>query len=131
MFVYATCITAVIGDDVNAICKKAQKELGIPIIPVDSEGFQGSKKAGYHAACDALFNHLIGTGDTSDIKPHSINILGDFNLAGEIWMIEEYYKKIGIDVVCRITVMVVLMTSENARSSSQCSTVLRIGCPPG
>lgn len=103
VFVYATCIVGVIGDDVKAVCKLAEAELGIPIIPVDSEGFKGSKKAGYHAACDALMNHLVGTGDISDIAPHSINILGDFNLAGEIWMIEDYYKKIGVDVVCRIT----------------------------
>lgn len=103
VFVYATCIVGVIGDDVKAVCKNAQADLGIPVIPVDSEGFKGSKKAGYHAACDALMNHLVGTGDTSDIQPHSINILGDFNLAGEIWMIEDDYKKIGIDVVCRIT----------------------------
>jgi nitrogenase molybdenum-cofactor synthesis protein NifE len=103
VFVYATCIVGVIGDDVKAICKKAQAELGIPVIPVDSEGFKGSKKAGYHAACDALMNHLVGTGDVSAIGPHSINILGDFNLAGEIWMIEDYYRRMGIETVCRIT----------------------------
>ncbi len=102
-FVYATCIVGVIGDDVKAVCKSAEAELGIPIIPVDSEGFKGSKKAGYHAACDALMNHLVGTGDISDVPKLSINILGDFNLAGEIWMIEEYYKKMGVEVVCRIT----------------------------
>jgi len=102
-FIYATCIAGVIGDDVKAVCKDAEAELGIPIIPVDSEGFKGSKKAGYHAACDALMNHLVGTGDTSDIPKLSINILGDFNLAGEIWMIEEYYRKMGIEVVARIT----------------------------
>jgi nitrogenase molybdenum-cofactor synthesis protein NifE len=103
VFVYATCIAGVIGDDVPAVCARAQAELGTPIIPVDSEGFKGSKKAGYHAACDALFDNLVGTGDTSEVKPHSINILGDFNLAGEIWMIEDYYRKIGVDVVGRIT----------------------------
>jgi nitrogenase molybdenum-cofactor synthesis protein NifE len=103
VFVYVTCIVGVIGDDVKAVCKLAEAELGIPVIPVDSEGFKGSKKAGYHAACDSLMNHLVGTGDISDVKPHSINILGDFNLAGEIWMIEDYYKKMGVDVVCRIT----------------------------
>ena len=102
VFVYATCITAVIGDDVNAVCGKAEKALNIPVIPVDSEGFKGSKKAGYHAACDALFDRLVGTADTAGIPPHSINILGDFNLAGEIWMIEEYYKKMGVEVICRI-----------------------------
>ncbi|MGE4489601.1 MAG: nitrogenase iron-molybdenum cofactor biosynthesis protein NifE [Kiritimatiellales bacterium] len=103
VFVYATCIAGVIGDDVKAVCKKAEAELGVPVIPVDSEGFKGSKKAGYHAACDALMDHLVGTGDVSDVPPVSINILGDFNLAGEIWMIEDYYKKMGVDVVCRIT----------------------------
>lgn len=102
-FVYATCISGVIGDDVTAICKKATQTHGIPVIPVDSEGFKGSKKAGYHAACKALFDHLVGTGDTTEISPHSINILGDFNLAGEIWEIEKYYKRMGVDVVCRIT----------------------------
>lgn len=102
-FIYATCIVGVIGDDVKAVCKSAQAELGVPIIPVDSEGFKGSKKAGYHAACDALMNHLVGTGDISEVPKLSINILGDFNLAGEIWMIEEYYKRMGVSVVCRIT----------------------------
>jgi nitrogenase molybdenum-cofactor synthesis protein NifE len=102
-FIYATCIVGVIGDDVKAVCKSAEAELGVPIIPVDSEGFKGSKKAGYHAACDALMDHLVGTGDVSDIPKLSINILGDFNLAGEIWMIEKYYNKMGIEVVCRIT----------------------------
>ena len=46
---------------------------------------------------------LAGTGDTSDISPVSVNILGDFNLAGEIWIIREYFEKMGIQVVANIT----------------------------
>ncbi|MEE4314419.1 MAG: nitrogenase component 1, partial [Desulfofustis sp.] len=46
---------------------------------------------------------LVGTGDCHDIKQHSINILGDFNLAGEIWTICDYYRRIGIEVVATIT----------------------------
>ncbi len=103
VFVYATCIAGVIGDDVSAVCRKAQAELGIPVIPVDSEGFKGTKKSGYHAACDALFEHLVGTGPTDGISKHSINVLGDFNLAGEIWTLEEYFRRIGVAVVCRVT----------------------------
>ena len=64
------------------------------MLPVHSEGFKGTKKDGYRAACDAL-SKLIGTGATEGISPHSINILGDFNLAGEIWMIREYYQPHG------------------------------------
>jgi nitrogenase molybdenum-cofactor synthesis protein NifE len=37
------------------------------------------------------------------VQGASINILGDFNLAGETWIIKEYYKTIGVEVVSCIT----------------------------
>ncbi|MGA3212836.1 MAG: nitrogenase iron-molybdenum cofactor biosynthesis protein NifE [Terriglobales bacterium] len=101
-FVYATCIVGIIGDDVEAVCKRVSREKGIPVLPVHSEGFKGTKKDGYKAACEALFQ-LIGTAPTDGISPISINILGDFNLAGEIWMIREYFRRIGVEVVSCIT----------------------------
>jgi nitrogenase molybdenum-cofactor synthesis protein NifE len=101
-FVYSTCIIGIIGDDVSAVCKKVSLETDIPVIPVHSEGFKGTKKDGYRAACDALLQ-LVGTGNTDGIKRPSINILGEFNLAGESWMIQEYYRKIGVDVVSVMT----------------------------
>ena len=39
------------------------------MLPVHSEGFKGTKKDGYRAACEALFQ-LIGTGSTEGISPH-------------------------------------------------------------
>jgi nitrogenase molybdenum-cofactor synthesis protein NifE len=101
-FVYSTCIVGIIGDDMEAVCKAVEEKTGIPVIPVKSEGFMGNKRAGYTAACNAMAR-LIGTGDTAGISPHSINILGDFNLAGEIWMIREYYERMGVEVVANIT----------------------------
>lgn len=101
-FVYSTCIVGIIGDDLEAICRKVEREKSIPVIPVQSEGFKGNKRAGYNAACKAMFR-LVGTGDTSGISPVSINILGDFNLAGEIWIIREYYERMGVEVVANIT----------------------------
>lgn len=101
-FVYSTCVIGIIGDDLEAICKKVAKEKGIAVIPVQSEGFKGNKRSGYQAACQAL-DRLIGTGSIDDISPYSINILGDFNLAGEIWIIREYFEKMGVRVVANIT----------------------------
>ncbi len=101
-FVYSTCIVGIIGDDLNAVCKRVALEKGIPVLPVQSEGFKGNKRDGYRAACNAMFQ-LVGTGDISNIPARSINILGDFNLAGEIWMIRELYNRIGINVVANIT----------------------------
>lgn len=101
-FVYSTCIVGVIGDDVQSVCRRVTKEKGIPVIPVQAEGFQGSKKDGYKIACEAMAT-LIGTDDSKEISPYSINILGDFNLAGELWILAEYYKRIGIGILASIT----------------------------
>lgn len=101
-FVYSTCIAGLIGDDVDAICRKLSRELGLPVIPVESPGFSGTKKDGYRAACDAVYK-LVGTGNTSGIGPHSINLLGEFNIAGETWVMKDYFQRIGVEVVSCIT----------------------------
>ncbi len=101
-FVYSTCIVGIIGDDLEAVCRRVSSEKGIPVIPVQSEGFKGNKREGYNAACKALF-HLVGTAETSGISQYSVNILGDFNLAGEIWIIRHYFRRMGIEVVANIT----------------------------
>lgn len=101
-FVYSTCIVGVIGDDVQSVCKRVTKEKNIPVIAVMAEGFQGSKKDGYKIACDAMAS-LIGTDDSKDVSSISINILGDFNLAGELWMLADYYKKMGVQILASIT----------------------------
>ena len=101
-FVYATCIVGLIGDDMNAICKRVSEEKGIPVLPVHSEGFKGTKKDGYKAACDAM-EKLVGTGSTQGIGPLSLNIMGEFNIAGEAWTIREYYERMGLQVVSVFT----------------------------
>jgi nitrogenase molybdenum-cofactor synthesis protein NifE len=101
-FVYATCIVGLIGDDIEAICRKVAAECGIPVVPVDSEGFKGTKKDGYKAACAALFR-LVGTSATERPLRTSINILGDFNIAGETWIIRDYYRRMGVDVIATVT----------------------------
>ena len=101
-FVYSTCLVGLIGDDVEAVCRRIEAEKGIPALAIHCEGFRGTKKDGYRAACDGLAR-LVGTGPIDDVRPQSINILGDFNLAGETWMVRDYYRRIGVDVVATLT----------------------------
>lgn len=102
-FVYCTCIVGIIGDDVEGVCKKVAAKVNIPVLPVHSEGFKGTKKDGYKAACDALFK-LIELNRTDKGKiPLSINILGEFNIGGETWIIKEYYRRMGIKTVAVMT----------------------------
>lgn len=100
IFVYATCIVGVIGDDVEAVCKSMSVKYNIRVIPVKSPGFSGNKSVGYKMACNAIMELISAHKST---KRKGINILGDFNLAGEIWIVKEYLKKMGINVISTIT----------------------------
>lgn len=102
IFVYATCIAGVIGDDVAAVCKAAEARHQIRAIPVQAPGFSGHKAVGYRLAGDAIMS-LIGSTPFPREKAHGINILGDFNLAGEMWIVKNYLAELGIDVVTGIT----------------------------
>jgi len=102
IFVYATCIVGVIGDDVRAVCKKAEESFGIRVIPVMSPGFAGHKPVGYRMACNAIME-LLSKAPKATKKTRSVNILGDFNLAGEMWIIKGYLEEMGIEVVAKIT----------------------------
>jgi len=101
-FVYATCIIGIIGDDIDSVCRRVSKEKGIPVLPVHSEGFKGTKKDGYKAACEALAQ-LVGTGSIETRGKYSLNIMGEFNIAGEAWTIKKYYEKMGLEVASIFT----------------------------
>ena len=99
VFVYSTCVVGIIGDDLDAVCKAAAEKYGVPVLPVQSCGFVGTKSIGYQTVCDVLFK-LIEPPTTKLLlrRRPVINYLGDFNLAGEAWIIRSYLQKIGIDV---------------------------------
>lgn len=100
IFVYATCVAGVIGDDIEAVCRYAEKKYSIRVIPVKSSGFAGNKSMGYKAACEALMNLM---GNAVPQKVEGVNFLGDFNLAGEMWIITNYLKEIGVKIVAKVT----------------------------
>jgi nitrogenase molybdenum-cofactor synthesis protein NifE len=101
IFVYATCIVGVIGDDIEAVCKTMAQKYQVHVIPVKSPGFSGNKSTGYKMACNAIMQLLRQYPAKKKIR--GINLLGDFNLAGEIWIIKNYLKELGIEVVSTFT----------------------------
>jgi nitrogenase molybdenum-cofactor synthesis protein NifE len=101
IFVYGTCIVGVIGDDIDNLCRRAEEKHGIRVIPVKASGFSGTKSQGYKLACDAIMTLILPHKDVPKVR--GINILGDFNLAGEMWIIKNYMKRLGIPVVSTAT----------------------------
>jgi nitrogenase molybdenum-cofactor synthesis protein NifE len=102
VFVYSTCIVGIIGDDLQAVCKEASRIHNIPVIAVHSEGFKGTKSDGYKAACNALMQ-LIGTREPEITSPYTMNILGDYNVAGDVWLVKPLFEKMGIQVITSMT----------------------------
>jgi len=103
IFVYSTCVSGVIGDDIVAVCRTAENKTGKWVIPVQSEGFRSfNKSLGHQLACDVILRHIIGRGD-AEVRENSVNLVGEFNVAGDLWEIKGLLEKMGIHVVSSIT----------------------------
>ncbi|MEC4894968.1 MAG: nitrogenase iron-molybdenum cofactor biosynthesis protein NifE [Oscillatoria sp. PMC 1051.18] len=103
VFVYLTCVTALIGDDLDAVCQAATKKFGTPVIPVNSPGFAGTKNMGNRMAGEALLDHVVGTIEPEYTTPYDINLIGEYNIAGELWGVLPLFEKLGIRVLAKIT----------------------------
>ena len=103
VFVYQTCVPAMIGDDIEAVCKAAQKKFGKPIIPINVPGFVGSKNLGNKLAGEALLDYVIGTEEPEFTTPYDINIIGEYNLSGELWQVKPLLDELGIRILATIS----------------------------
>lgn len=103
IFVYSTCVTALIGDDLDAVCTAATQKVGTPVIPVHAPGFVGSKNLGNRLAGEALLDHVIGSAEPPETTPYDINLLGEYNVAGELWNVLPLLERVGIRVLAKVT----------------------------
>ena len=99
IFVYATCVTAMTGDDVEAVCTAAQEKVSIPVIPVNTPGFIGDKNIGNRLAGEILFKHVIGTAEPEYTTDYDINLIGEYNIAGDLWGMLPLFDRLGIRVL--------------------------------
>ncbi len=99
IFVYATCVTAMTGDDVEAVCKAAQPKAGMPVIPINTPGFIGDKNIGNRLAGEIMFTHVIGTAEPPELGEYPINLIGEYNIAGDLWGMLPLFDRLGIQIL--------------------------------
>jgi nitrogenase molybdenum-cofactor synthesis protein NifE len=99
IFVYSTCVTAMVGDDIDMTCSLGSEKHGVPVVPVHAPGFVGGKNLGSRIAGEAVLEHLIGTKEPEYTTPYDINLIGDYNVTGDMWQYLPIFKKIGIRVL--------------------------------
>ena len=103
VFVYQTCVTALIGDDIEAVCQRASEKFGKPVIPVNAPGFAGPKNLGNKLGAEALLDHVVGTVEPEFTTPYDINIIGEYNLSGELWQVKPLLDALGVRVLSCIS----------------------------
>ena len=98
--VFSTCPVGLIGDDVHSVARQMKQELGINVFGFSCEGYRGvSQSAGHHIANNALFKNVIGLDDTTGPEKFKINLLGEYNIGGDGFVIEELLARCGIKLV--------------------------------
>jgi nitrogenase molybdenum-cofactor synthesis protein NifE len=103
IFVYQTCVPAMIGDDIEAVCKAAREKFGKPIVPINVPGFAGSKSLGAKLAGEALLDYVIGTEEPETTTPYDIVIIAEFNVAGDFWAVKPLLDALGIRILANIS----------------------------
>jgi len=103
VFVYSTCVTALIGDDLDLICKQAAERHGVPMVPVHAPGFVGGKNLGSRLGGEAALRHLIGTKEPDRSTPFDINLIGEYNVTGDMWQYSPLLEELGIRILSTLS----------------------------
>ena len=112
VFVYNTCVPALIGDDVGAVCKAATERWGTPVIAVDAAGFYGTKNLGNRIAGETMVKQVCGTREPDPVpagierdgfKVHDVTLIGEYNIAGEMWHVLPLLDELGLRVLCTLS----------------------------
>ena len=111
VFLYSTCVTALIGDDLEAVARAATDRWGVPVVAVDCAGFYGTKNLGNRIAGEAMFRHVIGTREPDpvpestianlgpDVRVHDVSLIGEYNIAGEFWHVAPLFDELGLRII--------------------------------
>lgn len=83
LFVYNCCVSEIIGENIEDVCRQKSNNNDIFVIPVMSAGFKGDHKYGMklasHIICDYFLNNELSSKDIS--REHKcISILGELNI---------------------------------------------------
>ncbi len=102
IFVYQSCVTAMMGEDLRAECRAATERLGLPVLAVEASGLDGGKQRGHQLAVKLLCDRVIGTIEPAFRSPADINLIGEFNVCGEVSELRGILRHMGIRILASI-----------------------------
>lgn len=117
--VFATCPVGLIGDDIHTVTREMKEKFGdCNVFAFSCEGYKGvSQSAGHHIANNQLFKHVVGLDDTVKPGKYKIALLGEYNIGGDSFVIDEIMEKCGITVVSTFSGNSTINQFENAHTA--------------
>lgn len=118
--IFSTCPVGLIGDDVHRVARHMKEEFpDCNIFGFSCEGYRGvSQSAGHHIANNGLYKNLIGRNDNPKRKyKYAVNVLGEYNIGGDAFVIEELFEKIGVDLIATMSGNSTLEQFESAHTA--------------
>jgi nitrogenase molybdenum-iron protein alpha chain len=116
--IFSTCPVGLIGDDVHAVAREMKAELGINVFGFSCEGYRGvSQSAGHHIASNGVFKHVVGNNDTPHDDKFKVNMLGEYNIGGDGFVLEEILARCGIKQISTFSGNSTYETMANAHTA--------------
>ncbi|HFC98248.1 MAG TPA: nitrogenase [Thermosulfurimonas dismutans] len=95
-FLYATCSSGLIGEDLAGLARQAEREFGRRVVAINCPGFAGKSQAEGHALAYQALLDLVRP--LPRYRYPTVNLVGEYNVAGEAREIRRLLEKLGVRV---------------------------------
>ena len=112
IMIYATCPTALIGDNMDAVARDVEKQIEKPTLAINSPGFCGvSQSKGHHVFNMTFYRWLKKKREEypekcmkeSEKTPYDVALIGDYNMDWDVAVIKPLIEKIGCRHIATFT----------------------------
>lgn len=122
VFIGASCVSGVIGEDLDGVARDLEGELGIPVAPIHCEGFKTRIWAsGFDAAFHAILTHIVRPPQRQRPVVNVVNFYG-----GARREITEIFARLGVEplfVISNTSVEQLSRLSESVATVTTCGTL--------
>jgi nitrogenase molybdenum-cofactor synthesis protein NifE len=82
------------------------------VVSVDAAGFYGTKNLGNRIAGETMVQQVCGGREPDPVPPgvegpdfrvHDVSLVGEYNIAGELWHVMPLFDELGIRVLCTLS----------------------------
>jgi len=122
VFIGASCVSGVIGEDLDGLAREVAEELGVPVAPIHCEGFKSRIWAsGFDAAFHAILHHIVKPPER---KRPVVNVINFFGSARK--ELTELFAELGVEplfLISNTSVEELSRLSESVATVSTCGTL--------